>query len=67
MKRHTPKMPKNTLERETKISINTQKDTCIPIFIQVLFTIDKICKCSSTDELIKKMWHIYIQRKTTQP
>ena len=30
--------------------------------IAALFTITKICKqlkCSSTDELIKKMWYIY--------
>ena len=37
-----------------------QKDTCIPMFKAVLFTIAKIwkqTKCPSTDEWIKKMWY----------
>jgi len=40
----------------------TQKDICTPVFIVVLFTIAKTWKqpnCPSTDEWIKKMWHIY--------
>ena len=40
-----------------------QKDTCTPMFIAVLFTTArsrKQPKCPSTDEWIKKMWHIYI-------
>ena len=43
---------------ETKI----ERDTCIPLFNSTLFTIDrtwKQCRCPSTDEWIKKMWHIY--------
>ena len=39
-----------------------QKDTHIPMFIAALFTIAKTWKQSkspSTDEWIKKMWHIY--------
>ena len=39
-----------------------QKDTCTPTFTAALFTIDKTWKqpkCPSTDEWIKKMWHIY--------
>ena len=39
-----------------------QKDTCTPIFIAALFTIAKTwkqSKCPSTEEWIKKMWHIY--------
>ena len=39
-----------------------QKDTCTPMFIATLFTVArswKKPKCSSTDEWIKKMWHIY--------
>ena len=39
-----------------------QKESCIPMFIAALFTIAgawKQPKCPSTDELIKKMWHIY--------
>ena len=40
-----------------------RKDTCTPMFIAALFTIAKILKqpqCPSTEEWIKKMWHIYI-------
>ena len=43
---------------ETKI----EKDTCIPLFIAVLFTIASIReqpRCPSTDERIKKLWYIY--------
>ena len=39
-----------------------QKDRCTPIFIAALFAIArswKQPKCPSTDEWIKKMWHIY--------
>ena len=39
-----------------------QKDTCTPMFIAALFTIArswKQPKYPSTDEWIKKMWHIY--------
>ena len=39
-----------------------QKDTYTPIFIAALFIIAKRWKqfkCPSTDEWIKKMWHIY--------
>ena len=39
-----------------------QKETCTTMFIAALFTIAKIWKqhkCPSTDEWIKKMWHIY--------
>ena len=39
-----------------------QKESCTTRFIVALFTIArtwKQTKCSSTDELIKKMWHIY--------
>ena len=39
----------------------TPKDTCTPILIAALFTIAetwKQPKCPSTDEWIKKMWHI---------
>ena len=39
-----------------------QNDTYIPMFIAALFTIVKTWqqpKCPSTEEWIKKMWHIY--------
>ena len=39
-----------------------QKDSCITMFIATLFTIGRTWKqpkCLSTDEWIKKMWHIY--------
>ena len=38
------------------------KNTCTPMFMAVLFTLAKTwkpLKCPSTDEWIKKMWHIY--------
>ena len=37
------------------------RDLCIPVFIAALFTIARIWKqlrCPSTDEWIKKLWHI---------
>ena len=40
-----------------------QKDICTPVFVAVLFTIDKMWKqpkCQLTEEWIKKMWHMYI-------
>ena len=39
-----------------------QKETCTTMFTAALFTIArtwKQLKCPSTDEWIKKMWHIY--------
>ena len=39
-----------------------QNDTCTPMFTAALFTIARTWKqpkCPSTDEWIKKMWHIY--------
>ena len=39
-----------------------KKETCTTMFIATLFTIArtwKQAKCSSTDQWIKKMWHIY--------
>ena len=39
-----------------------QKETCTTMFIAALFTIARTLtqpKCPSTDEWIKKMWHIY--------
>ena len=41
------------------------KDTCIPMFIAVLFTIARTWKqpkCPSTEEWIKKMWYIYTMK-----
>ena len=39
-----------------------QKESCTTVFIAALFTIGRTWKqpkCPSTDEWIKKMWHIY--------
>ena len=39
-----------------------QKESCTTVFIAALFTIARTWKqptCSSTDEWIKTMWHIY--------
>ena len=38
------------------------KESCTTVFIAALFTITRTWKqpkCPSTDEWIKKMWHIY--------
>ena len=43
---------------ETKI----EKDICIPLFIEALFTIARTWKqnrCPLTDEWMKKLWYIY--------
>ena len=40
----------------------TRKESCITMFIAALFTIARIWKqpkCPSTDEWMKKMWHMY--------
>ena len=40
-----------------------QKETCIPMLTEALFTIAKTWKqpkCPSTEEWIKKMWCVYI-------
>ena len=42
-----------------------EKDKCIPLFIPALFTIARTWKqprCPSTDEWIKKLWHIYTMK-----
>ena len=49
--------------------IKTEKDTCIPLFIAVLFTIARIWKqprCPLTDEWIKKKWYIYTMEYSVQ-
>ena len=60
IKPHDPAIPLlGIYPEETKI----EKDTCIPLFIAALFTIARTWKqtrCPSTDEWIKKLWHIYI-------
>ena len=38
------------------------KEICTPLFMAALFTVATTCKqpkCSSTEEWIKKMWHIH--------
>ena len=40
----------------------TEKDTCIPLFIEALFTIARTWKqprCPLTHEWIKELWYIY--------
>ena len=40
----------------------TEKDTCIPLFTEALFTTARTWKkprCPLTDEWIKKLWNIY--------
>ena len=46
---------------ETRI----ERDTCTPMFIAALLTIDRTWKqprCSLTDERIKKLWYIYTMK-----
>ena len=46
--------------KETKMLI--QKDICTPMFTAALLTIARTLKkpkCPSTDEWLKKVWHIY--------
>ena len=50
------------LKPEKETSHFIEKDTCIPLFIAVPFTLARTWKqprCPSTDEWIKKMWYIY--------
>ena len=42
--------------------MKTEKDTCILLFVAVLFTIARTWKppiCPSTNDWIKKLWYIY--------
>ena len=46
-----------------------EKDTCIPLFIEALFTIARTWnqpRCLSTDEWIKKFWYIYTMKYSVQ-
>ena len=50
--------PHSGYPEETKI----ERNTCIPLLIAALLTIARTWKqprCPSTDEWIKKLWHIY--------
>ena len=41
---------------------SVEEGTCIPLFIEALFTIARTWKhpgCPSTDEWIKKLWYIH--------
>ena len=45
--------------------IQTEKDTCTPMFVAVLFTIARTWKqprCPSTGEYMKKLRHIYTMK-----
>ena len=56
---HDPAIPLLGIYPEKTI---IQKETCTTMFTAALFTIArtwKQLKCPSTDEWIKKMWHIY--------
>jgi hypothetical protein len=46
-----------------KCNSGYSKDTCTPMIITALFIIAKLWKqlrCPTTDELIKKMWYLYM-------
>ena len=50
------------LSLKSRVFSIIQKGTCMTMFIAALFTITRTWnqpKCPSTDEWIKKMWHIY--------
>ena len=56
---YDPAIPLLGIDPEKTI---TQKESCTTMFIAALFTIARPWnqpKCPSTDEWIKKMWHIY--------
>ena len=56
---YDPAIPLPSLYPEKTI---IQKESCITMFTAALFTIARTWKqpkCPSTDEWIKKMWHIY--------
>ena len=56
---YDPAMPLLAIYPEQTI---IQKETCTKMFIAARFTIARTWKqpkCPSTDEWIKKMWHIY--------
>ena len=56
---YDPTIPLLGIYPETTI---IQKDTCTSMFIAALFTIDRTWKqpkCPTTDEWVKKVWHIY--------
>ena len=51
------------IPEETKI----EKNTCIPTFIEALFTLARtwkqmFCRCLSTDKWIKQLWYIYTMK-----
>jgi hypothetical protein len=58
---HDPAIPLiGIYSKEGKAGYN--KGNCTPMFAAALFTIAKLCKmprCPTTDEWIKKMWHLY--------
>ena len=57
---YDPAIPRLGIHPEKTI---IQKQSCTTMFIAALFTIARTWKqpkCSSPDEWIKKMWHIYI-------
>ena len=61
-KKRTTIWPSNTTPGIYPEKTIIQKVSCTTMFIAALFTIArtwKQCKCTSTDEWIKKMWHIY--------
>ena len=60
-KSRTTTWPSNPIPGHIPGENHNSKDTCIPMFIAVLFTIARMWKqpkCSTTEEWIKKMWYI---------
>ena len=53
---YDPAIPLRGIYPENSI---IQKESCTTIFIAALFITDRTPKCPSTEEWIKKIWHIY--------
>ena len=63
---YDPAIPLLGIYRE---ETRVEKDTCIPLFIEALFTIARTWnqpRCLSTDEWIKKFWYIYTMKYSVQ-
>ena len=46
-------------DKDKKTLTEIEKDTCTPMFVDVLFTIADQPECPLTDKWIQKMWYKY--------
>ena len=47
------------ISKDKKTLTEIEKDTCTPMFVEVLFTIADQPECPPTDKWIQKMWYKY--------